>query len=250
MNAFCGGRARSLAVALSLVVACGAVGRAADTYSNQGQINQLLSFEVKGYGKQFFEVAMADVVFSITERNKGPQLAKSGHDAALAKVKQFLLAGDAKDDRFELKATRLYRDPNRESAPDDDFYVCRSEFFVRRSRVEGLAEFQAGLVERGVDEILNVTLFSARQRELEDQARTLAIEDARRKALLTAEELDWRLGKVLRIQYEDPNWRVWNNADGGFGGRNGDGHGVSPENIAGADYVESTVTLTFEYGIE
>jgi uncharacterized protein YggE len=213
---------------------------------------------------------MADVVFSVTARDKDFKAAKAAHDEAIGQVKQYLLESEHKDDHFELKSTRLYRDRRDGYELEDDYYLCSSAFFVRTSRLDDLAGFQAALVERGVDEINGVTLFSSTQREQEDAARRLAISDARKKVELTAEELGWRLGKIVRIEYGETRyhygWRQGggggyggtdgrggyggNGGGGGYGTRGGREGGASPENLAGEDYVESNASLTFSYSIK
>lgn len=224
--------------------------KAEDTYSTAEQIQNHLSFATAGYGKQFFKVDKADVVFSVSAQHLDFKQAKKLHDEAVARVRQYILEGNHKDDHFELKSTRLFREPNHTSQRRDDHYTCVSTYFVRTSKLADLADFQAALVERGADEIHSATLFSSRQREFEDDARKLAIDDAKKKAALAVEQLGWRLGKILRADFGETRYSSAHGEGAGFGSRGGDRGGASAENIAGADYVEASITLVYEYTIK
>lgn len=210
---------------------------------------------VDGYGKQFEEVDTADLVFSISTRNKEAQQAKNEHDATLESISSYLPENGYSEDKISLQSTLLYRNHAASPTPADDYYICRSVYSMRTMSLDRLSDLQANLVEMGVDEILGVTLFSSDRRQLEDVARKRAIEDAKQKAQFTCEELGWKLGKAVTINYGQLHWYSQQSAasfspHGEHGNRGGRGGTSTAANIGASTYVDANVTLTFQYTIE
>lgn len=132
----------------------------------------------------------------------------------------------------------------RERASRDSYtYLAQSTYSMRTGRIEELSSLQADIVEIGVDEIHFVTLFSSKQRELEDQARKNAIDDAKRKAVLTAKQLGWTLDKPTKVSYTTTRY-----SSGGFGSRSGSA-AASPL-ATSANFVDIAVQVTFSYKTE
>ena len=132
----------------------------------------------------------------------------------------------------------------RERASRDSYtYLAQSMYSMRTGRIEELSSLQADIVEIGVDEIHFVKLFSSKQRELEDQARKQAIEDAKSKAVLTAKQLGWTLDKPTKVRYTTTLY-----SSGGFGARSVSA-AASPL-ATSANFVDSSVQVTFSYNTE
>lgn len=217
--------------------------------------SRTLPLTVTGYGKQFEEVDTADLVFSISTRNKEAKQAKNEHDAGLESISSYLPENGYSEDKISLQSTLLYRNHARSSTLADDYYICQSIYSMRTKSIDRLSDLQANLVDMGADEILGVTLFSSDRRQLEDVARKRAIEDAKQKAKFTCEELGWKLGRATSIKYGQLRWYGQRStasfsAQGEYGNRGGRGGTSTAENVGASTYVDANVTLTFEYTIE
>ena len=103
------------------------------------------------------------------------------------------------------------------------------------------------MVELGVDELLKVHLLSSSLRELESSARKLAIDDAKKTANKIASELDWKIGKVLEVKLYSPSSRTQSYRS--HGNCAGTGGTSTSQNIGSSNYVEMSVSLTFDYTI-
>ena len=193
---------------------------------------------VTGYGKVFYTVDTADLGFSVSVRDADVQAAKQKHDAIHTRLSAWLTEHAYPREILSLEETILKNDRGSARDPDDDFYLARSTWSMRTSRVDELSALQADLVSIGVDEIHFVRLFSSRQRELEDQAMRQAIKDAKQKATLTAELLGAALGRPQQIRFDN----TW--SPGGHGIRGGS---VNAGGEAGsANFVDARVSIVFE----
>ena len=197
-------------------------------------------FMVTGYGKVFYTVDMADMQFSVSVRDKNVQECKRKHDAVVDKLNEYLKAQKYPQEMLSLENTILKRE---RPSYDSYTYLAQSTYSMRTGRIDELSSLQADIVEIGVDEIHFVKLFSSKQRELEDQARKHAIEDAKSKAVLTAKQLGWTLDKPTGVSFRTTRY-----SSGGFGSRSGSAT-ASPL-ATSANFVDSTVQVTFSYKTE
>ncbi|MHC4620930.1 MAG: SIMPL domain-containing protein [Planctomycetota bacterium] len=100
------------------------------------------------------------------------------------------------------------------------------------------------MVQRGVNKIVTVELLSDKQRELVDEARKLAIEDAKRKARFLSSQAGWQLLGIKDIRFNEEPYRK---------GRLARTHGTraSYSGDSGAEaaetFVDSSMTVAFEY---
>ncbi len=215
-------------------------------FATTSDTRDLLSFSVIGYGKKFFTVDVADVKFSVSTRDSSAAAARDAHNRIVAALEQYLVAQNYTADIIKLESTGLTRKSRSSDRLDDDFYLSNSVFSIRSKRIADLSDLQADLVNLGVDEIISVDLFSSQQRALEDEAKELAIADARRKAAFTADQLDWALGKIISIEYLGQR----SSSGGGFGARGSRHDGRGQASAASANFVDARVKLSFVYIVE
>lgn len=182
-------------------------------------------FSVTGYGKVLYTVDLVDIRFSVSVRDSDAESSKKKHDKIMVKVNKYLKEKEYPDGILSLQDSILQRQISSTGKRDDDFYLARSEYLIRTDRVQDTNSLQIDLVEIGVDEIQSVTLLSSKQRQLEDEARKLAIKDALEKADLTAKTLGLKLGKPVNMRYEIPS-------------------------AVSANFVEVTVKVTFSFQAE
>lgn len=202
-------------------------------------------FAVTGYGKVFYTVDKADIQFSVSVRDKNVQKCKTKHDEIVQELNEYLKTKKYPKEILSLESTILKRERRPGKKLVDDYYLAQSTYSMRTDRIGELSSLQADIVEIGVDEIQFVELFSSKQRELEDQARKRALEDAKSKAVLTARQLGWTLDRPIKVLYTESPWR---GRTKGFGNRGGS---VAAAPIAtSANFVDITVQVTFSYKTE
>jgi uncharacterized protein YggE len=162
-------------------------------------------FSVTGYGKVPYAVDLVDIQLSVSVRDSDAESSKKKHDKIMVKVNKYLKEKGYPDGILSLQSSTLLRQTSSTGKREDDFYLARSEYLMRTDHVQETNSLQIELVEIGVDEIQSVTLLSSKQRQLEDEARKLALKDALEKADLTAKTLGLKLGKPANIRYETPS---------------------------------------------
>lgn len=159
-------------------------------------------FSVTGYGKVPFTIDLVDIQFSVSVRDSDAESSKKKHDKIMIKVNKHLKEKGYPEGILSLQSSTLLRQSSSTGKREDDFYLARSEYLMRMDHVQDTNSLQIELVEIGIDEIQSVTLLTSKQRQLEDEARKLALKDALEKADLTAKTLDLKLGKPVNIRYE------------------------------------------------
>jgi len=161
-------------------------------------------FAVTGYGKVPTIIDLVEIQFSVSVRDSDAESSKKKHDKIMVKVNKYLKEKGFPDGILSLQSSILQRQKGITGKTEDDFYLARSAYLIRTDRVQETNSLQIELVEIGVDEIQSVTLFSSKQRQLEDEAWKLALKDAAEKADLTARTLGLKLGKPVNMRYEVP----------------------------------------------
>jgi uncharacterized protein YggE len=86
-------------------------------------------------------------------------------------------------------------------------YSARREISVTINDLNTFEAIYRGLIERGVNEVDNLTFHSSEIRTHRDAARLQAVAAAREKATAMAEALQCRLASVQSIRETSPGWR-------------------------------------------
>ncbi len=159
---------------------------------------------VIGCGKVACTIDLVDIQFSISVQGSDAESSKRKQDKILAKVNKYIREKGFPDGVLFLQGSVLQRQKSATGKSRDDYYLARSAYLMRTDRVQDTNALQVELVEIGVDEIQSVTLLSSKQRQFEDEARRLALQDAMEKADITAKTLGVKLGKPVNVYYEAP----------------------------------------------
>lgn len=102
--------------------------------------------------------------------------------------------------------------------PRYDTYYERKNFlgyFVRRNisiTLQDLSQFEgllSALLEAGVTHVHGIDFRSTELRQHKDQARALAVQAAKEKAVAMASELDQEIGRPIQIREERSDWHAW-----------------------------------------
>lgn len=161
-------------------------------------------FRVAGFGRVAFEPDRFGIAFVVVSAAAEPGAARERHERDLAQVRAAIDAQRAELDETASDATALHR---RDDAAATG-YRYQTRFVLRLRSREALMRLQQRLAELGVEELDRVQPLSQRLPEYAEQARRLAMQDARRKAETLAAAAGWRLlGPVaVRIEGDRPWW--------------------------------------------
>jgi uncharacterized protein YggE len=225
-----------------LLCGCDSEQPAAEKEKSGPPQDPVLTFSVSGYGKAFYAANTCDLVFGIETTSEDVVECQRHHEESIAKVTDYVKTGTPKDTIFGQVSTDLSIIHPRNQ--EKDLYRYETLFSMRMKAVSQLRALQAELVQRGVNKIVTVELLSDKQRELIDEARKLAIEDAKRKARFLASQAGWQLLGIKDIRFDEESYRK-----GRLARTHGTRAGYSEDSGAEAaeTFVDSGMTVTFEY---
>jgi uncharacterized protein YggE len=236
---------------IAILPAFRAISQEADNYSLRSQTKDLLSFSCDGYGKKFYVADMVDLVFAVSFENADAQAARRSIEGVVSKVNAFLKEEGYGEEIVSLLSSEIKKEKRHvDQYKYQFFYTAKSTYALRTEKVANLEQLLTTLVGLGIDEIVSVSMISTKMTDLEDEARRLAVADAKRKAALTADELDWELGKVLSVQFHGETSYSYRPSDYGWGNRSGHRAPSAMAQSPLASHVGSRVALTFEYVVK
>lgn len=162
-------------------------------------------FHVAGFGRVAYQPDLFELSFTAISDAADAATALQRHQAAVEAVRQVLQAQRAALTEQSADAPRLTtRDDGDGAAPR---YRYSTRWVVRVRGEAALALLQQRLSQAGVAGFDGLRPLSERLPEYGDQARRLALQDARRKAGVIAAELGWTLGAATAVKFEDD--RPW-----------------------------------------
>lgn len=180
-------------------------------------------------GEAELQVIPDQIVFTFEVVTTDPKLAeaKKTNDGAAAKtigvVKGF---GVSEDD---LQTDRLTVSPRTAGEKDPRGrgsvigYEVTKRFLVTFRRLDRIDEFLSKVIDAGVNRIVEIDIGNSDMPKHEQQARLLAVDDARRKAEAYAKRLGLRVGKAYVIREEDADTPGYTT---GYGSGSGNGAGM------------------------
>jgi len=184
-----------LTVALAAIVSTSAV--AADK-SDRGTIR------VSGVGEAHGRPDVAEITVGVTTQAETAQEAMETNNEAMRELFETLERHNIKDRDRQTRnfsvSPRYHQDRrNRDKPPTIVGYEVRNQVHIRVRELENLGEVLDSVVRSGANQISGINFYIDNPRELADQARTKAVQDAKRRAKLLADEAGVGLGKVLEI---------------------------------------------------
>ncbi len=193
-----------LGLFLGAVAAPGWAGEASGSHKSHHAAAKGRSIAVQGLGVVSARPDVAIIQAGVTGQSATAKAALDQHNAAMAKLlaelKAFGLASrDVQTRQVNLRA--IY--PNRrqqESVPVPSAFRAVGNVRIRLREVDRLGELLDRMTAAGVNNLSGLHFTIADPAPLQDQARKLAIQDARRRAQLYAAEAGVKLGDVLRIR--------------------------------------------------
>lgn len=194
---------KKIILAVSVFLICNTALFAKGPKSKFGRMRSQ-QFTVIGNGKVPCSVDLVEIRFSVSVRDSDSESSRKKHDKIISKVNKYLAEEGYPEEILLMQSSSLERQISTNGKRDDDFYLARSAYLMRTSRVRETNSLLLEFVDIGVDEIQSVAFLSSKQRKLEDEARILALKDAVEKADLMAKTLGLKLGKPVNIYAMPP----------------------------------------------
>lgn len=160
---------------------------------------------VNGTGK--VSITPDQAVISVGVENKGDDAAsvKKANDAAIAKVIGFIKGMKISEKDYQTQRVNLYK--NRDYDKKKDYYQASQTIVITLKDISKYEALVMGLMDSGINQIEGVEFKSSKTANYETEARTKAVQDARKKAEDYANALGQKLGKAIVVSdqsYQTP----------------------------------------------
>ena len=233
---------------------------------NNSDTGNTISFS--GEGKVFAVPDVAAISFSIVTEAPTSKAAQDANSVKSKKVVDFLKSQNIADKDIKTSGYNVYPQysnnyprpcpltqgvqsmmepsyPCLDNNPRITGYQVSQSFEVKVRDLEKVSTILDGLVSAGANQVNNLGFKVDNEEQLKEQARELAIKDAKEKANTLKKQLGIRLGKIVNFQ-EGGYYPVYFRAEaGGFGGGVG-GDNPVPSVPAGENEITINVTITYQ----
>ena len=206
-----------------------------------------------GEGKVFAKPDIAAVSFSIVTEAKTSKVAQDANSEKSKKVVDFLKSQDIADKDIKTTGYNIYPQysyptPDSpvyyDSNPKITGYQVSQSFEVKVRDLDKISAVLDGLVTAGANQVNNLGFQVDDIEKVKNEARELAIKDAKNKANTLKKQIGIRLGKI--INYSEggyyPGPMMYDSKAVGMGG----GGEVAPSIPAGESEITINVTITYQ----
>ena len=173
-------------------------------------------------GSAEINVAPDEVYISAGVETRGAKLDEAArqNNEHVASVLAFLKDAGVPDKNIQTDSIQVQPEYGRpDSSIDTQFYQVRKSIGVKLGTITNLEPVLTGMLSHGVNRLNNVDFRSTELRKYRDQARALAIQAAKEKAVALCRELDVKCGKPTSINARESNgYFNWPVGRWGFGG--------------------------------
>ncbi len=166
----------------------------------QAQEQAVRTINVTGTGTVSAAPDMARVIVAVETRSDTATEALKENTSRMRKVLDAIRA--AQIPPKDIQTVSFTISPVTERKPDRRiirYYHVQNSVRVTVRNLDRLGELLDAVVGAGANRVSSIQFDVSKRRELEDEARRKAVQDARRKAELLAEAAGVRVGPVLRI---------------------------------------------------
>lgn len=164
------------------------------------QENQQSLVNVSGEHSIKVEPDGATVNIMISTENLDLQTAKNKNDKIVSKAISFLKKEQVEDK--DMRTTHVNIQPYNEYVKDKkptQMFRAQQSITFKVKNLANLPDLLSGLVELEVNNIQSVQFTSSKVKALQDEARTQAMLDAKRKAIILAEAINQKIGGAFAI---------------------------------------------------
>jgi hypothetical protein len=221
-------------------------------YRNNDKVVNTIT--VSGKGEVIVKPDIATVSFGVTAENLDVAKAQTEATTKMNKIIDLLKNKgiDEKDikltnyniyPRYDYIQTQLY--PYGGGKQVLSAYVVSQTVEVKIRDISKSGEILSGVGELGVTDVSGLNFTVDKEDEVKDQARDLAIKDARNQAKELAKSLDVRLVKIANFS-EGGNYPVYYEMNKSLALSSGSRDAVVPQVPMGENKITSTVSITYE----
>lgn len=193
------------------------------------------------------DVALASI--SVMTEGKDPKAVQDANSAKINKVTQYLKDSGVNDDDIKTQNYNLYpRYDYPEGAQVLSGYTLYQTVVIKMRELEKVGDIMKGVVQSGANTIDSLNFIIDDPNDIKQEARKLALENAKAKAQELAKVVGLSLGKVRSFSegetgfpppiYDYPYERSLNYGEGGGG--------AAPDIQPGSTKVTALVYVTFE----
>jgi len=163
------------------------------------------SISVQGLGVVSVRPDVAVIQAGVTAQAASAKAALAEHHKVMSNLlveldKFGLAARDVQSRQVNLRAIYPRRKNNQDAASAPSAFRAMGNLRVRLRQVDRLGDLLDQLTNAGANSISGLHFAISEPGPLQDKARELAVQDARRRALLYTGEAGVQLGEVLRIR--------------------------------------------------
>lgn len=173
----------------------------ATTYSQEQK--QVPMINVTGEGK--VKIAPDQALISISLESKGTKAddVKRENDKKIDAVLKFIKKSNIAKEDFQTQRVSL--NPNYDYEKKKHNYIATQSLQILLKDLSKYDDLMEGLIEVGINKIDNVEFKSSKMKELQSDARKLAIKDAKTKAEDFVSVLGQKVGKAILITDNSQN---------------------------------------------
>lgn len=198
-----------------------------------------------GEGKVFTKPDIAFVDFSVVTQGTRVKDVQEANTQKMNKVITFLKDSGIEEKDIKTTNYNLYPQYNYENykIPQIIGYQISQTLSIKARNLDKIGEILEGVVDVGINQV-NFLYFGVEDDEqVKEQARKMAIDDAKEKAQKLAKELGIKLGKLTNFYENVSGYPVpmYSYKESGMGGG-----GTTPDIQTGENEIIVNITLTYE----
>ncbi|MFH1129360.1 MAG: SIMPL domain-containing protein [Patescibacteria group bacterium] len=214
--------------------------------SGYGTNNQnLISFT--GEGKISTKPDVAFINFSVVTQGTRVTDVQNKNSEKMNKVVEFLKSFGVEDKDIKTTNYNLYPQYTYENnrIPQIIGYQISQTLNIKVRQLDKIGEIMEKVVDMGINQVDSLYFGVENDEQLKEQARKIAIDNAKAKAEVLAEELGIKLGKLINFYENIVGYPVPTNDYKAYGMGSGGGEG-SPNVQTGENEIVINVTLNYE----
>ena len=167
------------------------------TMSYSQEQKQVSTINVSGEGKIKVIPNLASIAVSVETKGTKAEDVKKENDNKMDAILKFIKKSNIANE--DIQTQRVSLNPNFDYAKKKYNYVATHSIQIVLKDLSKYDELMEGLVDEGINKIDNVEFKSSKMKELQSEARKLAMKDAKAKAEDFVSVLGQKVGKAILI---------------------------------------------------
>lgn len=172
--------------------------------SHAQEIKQIPMINVSGEGKVNAVPDRASISISIESKGTKASEVKKDNDIKTAAVLKTITRLNVAKEDFQTQRVAL--NPNYDYEKKKYNYIATQTIIILLKDLSKYDELMEGLIDAGTNRIDNVEFKSSKLKQLQSEARKLAVQDAKAKALDFVSVLGQKVGKAMQISDNSQNY--------------------------------------------